>query len=227
MLLALPRMPFAPSSSTARRTRRSPPSPSTGRAGVAARRPAADAVELLEAYRDRYRPVAAPRRPGIRVRCGRRARDRRGPHRRRIDRLLGHLLRPVLLRAGADGRGRARSQADAAPGVLEVLRRCRRPRLAELAKGRAAAVAIATRSSATSSATSRPGEEGRRRRASVVLLTPMASARTARSSSPRCATTTPRAGWRAAATGRSPCCCGTPPSTSSITPGRWRTRTSR
>ena len=45
-----------------------------------------------------------PRRARGRVRSGRRARDRRGPRRRGIDRLLGHLLRPVLVRAGADAR---------------------------------------------------------------------------------------------------------------------------
>ena len=72
-----------------------------------------------------------------------------------------------------------------------------------------------------------PGEEGRRGTGPpATTARPTACVPTARHSSPRCATTTPRGSWREAETGRSRCSSGTPPSTRSTTRGRWRTRTS-
>ena len=93
------------------------------------------ALATLESYRERYRPVAGLGGSGRRVRRRRIARDRRGPSRHGIDRLLGHLLL-ARRRSSRDRWTRRSSSGDRrAPGLLGVLRRCRRAGLAGAAQG--------------------------------------------------------------------------------------------
>ena len=193
-----------------------------------ARRRAELALETLESYRERYRPIAASRRDGTRVRRRRSARDRRGPGRHRLDRLLGHLLLAVVDRARADERGGVRPRDHAPAGLLGVLRRRRRAGLAGDAQGparrrarprpdhpphhphRERGLREAGRAADPGGGGAHPG-----RTASSI----------GRTTSRRCAPTTPA---RASGCGRGRCrsSSGTPPSTRSTTRGRWRTRTS-
>ena len=93
------------------------------------------ALETLESYRERYRPIADLAGMARRVRRRRAARDRGGQGRYRLDRFLGHLVRAIFDRAWTDDRGGVRPRDHAVAGLLGVLRRRRGAGLAGDAQG--------------------------------------------------------------------------------------------
>ena len=111
------------------------------------------ALETLESYRERYRPIADLAGMAREFDAAGSPRGRRGQGRNRFDRLLGHLLLALLDRAGADGRGgvRARGSRSCGPAGRSSTA-SRRGSRRRCARARAAEGATATGSSATPSA---------------------------------------------------------------------------
>ncbi len=189
------------------------------------------AFELLEAYRERYRPIA--RLAGLEAEF-----DRAGDLEIVEDHVgvgstdfWGISFAPSSFEQAPMPEDELERKVALLEAAWQLLRRRRRARLARAGEG-----AARRRSQPRRDRPPRPRLRSRStwrgRSAWSWLPTKYLHPRrprvpTARHSSPPCATTTPRGSWREAETGRSRCSCGTPPSTRSITRGRWRTRTSR